>query len=198
MAGSVNKVILVGKLGRDPDSRTTQAGAKVVNLSIATSERWKDRHSGDMRERTEWHKVVIFSEGLAGIAEQYLRKGSSVYLEGQLQTRKWTDQQGIEKYVTEIVLKQYQGQLVLLDRAGDSNGTSYAQASARSSRSPANNDYTVAGRQPGAWMFAGSDADGAQDALDREESLDSEEESEFLESLDKKHDGQDFDDDIPF
>ena len=96
MAGSVNKVILVGNLGRDPEVRSSQDGTKIVNLSIATSERWKDRNSGEQRERTEWHRVVIFNENLARLAEQYLRKGSSVYLEGQLQTRKWTDQQGVE------------------------------------------------------------------------------------------------------
>ena len=102
MAGSVNKVILVGNLGRDPEVRSSQDGTKIVNLSIATSERWKDRNSGEQRERTEWHRVVIFNENLARLAEQYLRKGSSVYLEGQLQTRKWTDQQGVEKYLSLI------------------------------------------------------------------------------------------------
>ncbi|MEC7439397.1 MAG: single-stranded DNA-binding protein, partial [Pseudomonadota bacterium] len=109
MAGSVNKVILVGNLGRDPEVRSSQDGTKIVNLSIATSERWKDRNSGEQRERTEWHRVVIFNENLARLAEQYLRKGSSVYLEGQLQTRKWTDQQGVEKYTTEVVLGRYRG-----------------------------------------------------------------------------------------
>ena len=111
MAGSVNKVILVGNLGRDPEVRSSQDGTKIVNLSIATSERWKDRNSGEQRERTEWHRVVIFNENLARLAEQYLRKGSSVYLEGQLQTRKWTDQQGVEKYTTEVVLGRYFGSL---------------------------------------------------------------------------------------
>ena len=111
MAGSVNKVILVGNLGRDPEVRSSQDGTKIVNLSIATSERWKDRNSGEQRERTEWHRVVIFNENLARLAEQYLRKGSSVYLEGQLQTRKWTDQQGVEKYTTEVVLGRYRGEL---------------------------------------------------------------------------------------
>ena len=114
MAGSVNKVILVGNLGRDPEIRNTQDGAKIVNLSIATSEKWKDRMSGEPRERTEWHRVVIFNENLARIAEQYLRKGSSVYVEGQLQTRKWTDQQGVEKYTTEVVLGRFKGELTLL------------------------------------------------------------------------------------
>jgi len=114
MAGSVNKVTLLGNLGRDPEVRSTQDGTKIVNLNIATSERWKDRNSGEQRERTEWHRVVIFNENLARIAEQYLRKGSTVYLEGQLQTRKWTDQQGVEKYTTEVVLQRYRGELTLL------------------------------------------------------------------------------------
>ena len=114
MAGSINKVILVGNLGRDPEVRSTQDGAKIVNLSLATSERWKDRNTGEQRERTEWHRVVIFNENLARVAEQYLRKGSTVYLEGQLQTRKWTDQQGVEKYTTEVVLARYRGELTML------------------------------------------------------------------------------------
>jgi len=122
MAGSVNKVILLGNLGRDPDVRSSQDGTKIVNLSIATSERWKDRMSGEPRERTEWHRVVIFNENLARIAEQYLRKGSSVYVEGQLQTRKWTDQQGVEKYTTEVVLSRFRGELTLLGGRGDSGG----------------------------------------------------------------------------
>ena len=114
MAGSVNKVILLGNLGRDPEVRSAQDGMKIVNLNIATSERWKDRNSGEQRERTEWHRVVIFNENLARIAEQYLRKGSTVYLEGQLQSRKWTDQQGVEKYTTEVVLQRYRGEMTLL------------------------------------------------------------------------------------
>ena len=122
MADSVNKVILVGNLGRDPEIRNTQDGMKVVNLSVATSERWKDRMSGEPRERTEWHRVVIFNENLARVAEQYLRKGSSVYLEGQLQTRKWTDQQGVEKYTTEVVLGRFRGELTLLGGRGDGAG----------------------------------------------------------------------------
>jgi len=122
MAGSVNKVILLGNLGRDPDVRSSQDGTKIVNLSIATSERWKDRMSGEPRERTEWHRVVIFNENLARIAEQYLRKGSSVYVEGQLQTRKWTDQQGVEKYSTEVVLSRFRGELTLLGGRGDGGG----------------------------------------------------------------------------
>ena len=126
MAGSVNKVILVGNLGRDPEVRSTQDGAKIVNLSIATSERWKDRNTGEPREKTEWHRVVIFNENLGRVAEQYLRKGSNVYIEGQLQTRKWTDQQGVEKYTTEVVLQRYRGEMTLLGSRGDSGaGSSY-------------------------------------------------------------------------
>jgi len=125
MAGSVNKVTLVGNLGRDPEVRSTQDGAKIVQLSLATSERWKDRNTGEQRERTEWHRVVIFNENLGRIAEQYLRKGSTCYIEGQLQTRKWTDNQGVEKYTTEVVLQRYRGELTLLGGRGDSGGGSY-------------------------------------------------------------------------
>ena len=115
MSGSVNKVTLVGNLGRDPEIRAMQNGDKIVQLSIATSDRWKDKNSGEQRERTEWHRVVIFNDALGKIAEQYLKKGSTVYLEGQLQTRKWTDQQsGQEKYTTEVVLQRYRGELTLL------------------------------------------------------------------------------------
>ena len=115
MSGSVNKVTLVGNLGRDPEVRAMQNGDKIVQLSVATSDRWKDKNSGEQRERTEWHRVVIFNEALGRIAEQYLKKGSTVYLEGQLQTRKWTDQQsGQEKYTTEVVLQRYRGELTLL------------------------------------------------------------------------------------
>jgi single-strand DNA-binding protein len=114
MAGSVNKVIIVGNLGRDPEVRTFPNGGKVVNLRIATSETWKDKETGEKKERSEWHSVAIFNEGLAKIAEQYLRKGSTVYIEGQLETRKWQDQSGADKYTTEIVLRQYRGELTLL------------------------------------------------------------------------------------
>ena len=115
MSGSVNKVTLIGNLGRDPEIRAMQNGDKIVQLSVATSDRWKDKNSGEQRERTEWHRVVIFNDALGKIAEQYLKKGSTVYLEGQLQTRKWTDQQsGQEKYTTEVVLQRYRGELTLL------------------------------------------------------------------------------------
>ena len=123
MAGSVNKVILVGNLGRDPEVRHSQSDQKIVNLRIATSERWKDRQSGDPRERTEWHSVVIFNENLADIAERYLRKGSPVYVEGQLQTRKWTDQGGQERSTTEVVLSRFRGELTLLGGAREGGGT---------------------------------------------------------------------------
>ena len=120
MSGSVNKVTLVGNLGRDPEIRAMQNGDKIVQLSIATSDRWKDKNSGEQRERTEWHRVVIFNDALGKIAEQYLKKGSTVYLEGQLQTRKWTDQQsGQDKYTTEVVLQRYRGELTLLGSRSD-------------------------------------------------------------------------------
>ena len=118
MAGSVNKVILVGNLGRDPEIRSLQDGNRVANLSVATSETWRDRDSGERRERTEWHRVVIFNDRLADVAEKYLRKGSKVYLEGQLQTRKWTGQDGQDRYTTEVVLQRYRGELTMLDSRG--------------------------------------------------------------------------------
>lgn len=121
MAGSVNKVILVGNLGRDPESRSFQNGGKVVNLRIATSESWKDRATGERKEKTEWHSVAIFNENIGRIAEQYLRKGSKVYIEGQLQTRKWQDQSGAERYTTEVVIQNFNGQLTLLDGRNDGN-----------------------------------------------------------------------------
>jgi single-strand DNA-binding protein len=124
MAGSVNKVILVGNLGRDPESRSFQNGGKVVELRIATSEQWKDRNSGERKERTEWHTVKVFSEGLANVAERYLRKGSKVYIEGALQTRKWQDQDGKDRYSTEIVLQGFNSVLTMLDGAPGGGGGS--------------------------------------------------------------------------
>lgn len=125
MAGSVNKVILIGNLGADPEVRHTQDGRPVVNLRLATSETWRDRQSGERKERTEWHRVVIFNENLAKVAEQYLKKGAKVFVEGQLQTRKYTDQQGQERYSTEVVLQQYRGELTMLDsRGGGTAGAS--------------------------------------------------------------------------
>jgi len=133
MAGSVNKVILVGNLGADPEVRRTQDGRPIVNLSVATSESWRDRQSGERRDKTEWHRVVIFSEPLAKTAEQYLRKGSKVYLEGQLQTRSWEDQQGQKRYSTEVVLQNFNSTMVLLDRpAGGQGGEDFGEGGGRS------------------------------------------------------------------
>ena len=123
MAGSVNKVILIGNLGRDPETRHTQSGNPVCNLSVATSESWKDKASGERKEKTEWHRVVIFDERLAEVAQKYLTKGSKVYLSGQLQTRKWTDQAGTEKYSTEIVLSRFRSELTMLDSRGEGGGS---------------------------------------------------------------------------
>ncbi len=122
MAGSVNKVILVGNLGKDPEIRRTQDGRPIANLSVATSETWRDKATGERKEKTEWHRVVIFNEGLCKIAEQYLKKGSKVYIEGQLQTRKWTDQSGVEKYSTEVVLQNYNSNLTMLESRGGGGG----------------------------------------------------------------------------
>jgi single-strand DNA-binding protein len=123
MAGSVNKVILVGNLGKDPEIRAMQNGGRVANLSIATSENWKDKNSGERKEKTEWHRVVIFNENLVKVAEQYLKKGAKVYIEGQIETRKWTDQSGQEKYTTEVVVPRFRGELTMLDgRAGGGGG----------------------------------------------------------------------------
>ena len=122
MAGSVNKVILIGNLGRDPEIRRTNDGSAIAQLSIATSDTWKDRATGERRERTEWHRVVIFNEHLCKVAENYLKKGSKVYIEGSLQTRKWTDQQGVEKYTTEVVLQRFNGELTMLDGRGEGGG----------------------------------------------------------------------------
>ena len=120
MAGSVNKVILVGNLGRDPEIRSTQDGTRVANLSLATSESWRDKNSGERRERTEWHRVVVFNDRLVDVCEKYLKKGSKIYIEGALQTRKWTDQSGQEKFSTEVVLQKFRGELTMLDgRGGD-------------------------------------------------------------------------------
>ena len=119
MAGSLNKVMLIGNLGRDPEIRTFQNGGKVCNLRIATSERWRDKNTGENREKTEWHSVAIFNEGLVRVCEQYLRKGSKVYIEGQLQTRKWQDQSGADKYSTEVVLQGFNGSMIMLDGRGE-------------------------------------------------------------------------------
>src|SRR6185295_10228686 len=124
MAGSVNKVILIGNLGKDPEVRRLNSGDPVVNLSVATSESWRDKQSGERKEKTEWHRVVIFNENIAKVAEQYLKKGAKVYIEGQLQTRKY-EQNGVEKYTTEVVLQRFRGELTMLDGKGDGAGRSY-------------------------------------------------------------------------
>ena len=134
MAGSVNKVILVGNLGKDPEVRTTQDGQKIVNLTLATSETWNDRASGERKERTEWHRVVIFNDRVADVAERFLRKGRKVYVEGALQTRKWTDQSGQERYTTEVVISRFRGELTILDTARNEEGA--APTSMRSSPAP--------------------------------------------------------------
>jgi single-strand DNA-binding protein len=125
MAGSVNKVILVGNLGKDPEIRRTQDGRPIANLSVATSESWRDKATGERKEKTEWHRVVIFNEGLCKVAEQYLKKGAKVYIEGQLQTRKWTDQAGVEKYSTEVVLQGFNSNLTMLDGRSGAGGASF-------------------------------------------------------------------------
>ena len=132
MAGSVNKVILIGNLGRDPEVRSTNAGAKVANFPLATSETWRDRQSGERRERTEWHRIVIFNENLIDVAERFLKKGSKVYIEGQLQTRKWQGQDGRDNYTTEVVLQRFRGELTMLDTrgGGEGGGGGYGSSSA--------------------------------------------------------------------
>lgn len=149
MAGSVNKVILVGNLGRDPEIRRTAQGEPVASLRVATSETWRDKGSGERRERTEWHSVVVFNENLARFAEQYLRKGMKVYLEGQMQTRKWQDQQGVEKYTTEVVLQRFRGELTSLEKVEREAPDPDAYGSTRT-REPAGNSYAAAkeGRSP--------------------------------------------------
>lgn len=137
MAGSVNKVILVGNLGKDPEIRTTQNGGKIANLSVATSESWNDKASGERKEKTEWHRVVVFNENIVKVCENYLRKGSKIFVEGQLETRKWTDASGADKYSTEVVLRAFRGELTMLDTksgggagAGNDNGGNYSQQQA--------------------------------------------------------------------
>ncbi len=148
MAGSVNKVILVGNLGRDPEVRAMQSGNKVVNLSIATSENWKDKNTGERREKTEWHRVVIFNEGLVNIAERYLTKGSKVYIEGQLETRKWQDQNGQDKYSTEVVLRPYRGELTMLDSRGESGTQSVGFNQDQGGMVTASQEAAVGGGNP--------------------------------------------------
>jgi single-strand DNA-binding protein len=162
MAGSVNKVILVGNLGRDPEVRRTNAGAPVVNLRVATSDSWRDKNTGERQERTEWHNVVIFNEVLAKVAEQYLKKGSKVYVEGQLQTRKWQDQSGQDRYTTEVVVNRFRGDLTLLDRAGDSVAAASGEDFGRSSPLDAGRETRTPARAP---ATAGSLAEDLDDEI---------------------------------
>ncbi len=146
MAGSVNKVILIGNLGRDPEVRFSQDGNKIVNMSVATSETWNDRASGERRERTEWHRVVVFNDRIADVAEKYLKKGSKVYLEGQLQTRKWQGQDGQDRYTTEVVLGRFRGELTMLDtRGGGGGGGDYGGGDQGGGGSGAEPDYAAPG-----------------------------------------------------
>lgn len=151
MAGSVNKVILVGNLGADPEIRRLNSGDPVVNLRIATSESWRDKNSGDRKEKTEWHSVVIFNDSLAKVAEQYLKKGMKVYIEGQLQTRKWQDQQGQDRYTTEIVLQKFRGELQMLDsrNGGDGGSVGYDRSSSDFGQSSPNQFSRASGNQGG-------------------------------------------------
>ncbi|MDE3017068.1 MAG: single-stranded DNA-binding protein [Pseudomonadota bacterium] len=137
MAGSVNKVILVGNLGKDPEIRTTQDGREIANFSLATSESWKDKTTGERKEKTEWHRVVVFNENLVRVIKNYLKKGAKVYIEGSLQTRKWTDQSGVEKYSTEVVLQNFNGTLTMLDGKRDGAGASNNESSSNYSQAPA-------------------------------------------------------------
>ena len=149
MAGSVNKVILVGNLGRDPEIRSTQDGTRIANLSLATSESWRDKNSGDRKERTEWHRVVIFNDRLVDIVERYLKKGSKIYVEGALQTRKWTDNSGQERYSTEVVLQRFRGELTMLDggRGGEGGG---GGGFSGGGEAPPEDDYAPSGGSRGA------------------------------------------------
>jgi single-strand DNA-binding protein len=163
MAGSVNKVILVGNLGKDPEIRSFQNGGKVANFSLATSESWRDKNTGEKREKTDWHNVAIFNEGLVRVAEQYLRKGSKVYIEGQLQTRKWTDQSGANKYTTEVVLQNYNSTLVMLDGRNDA-GSSGGGGGMRSSDGGSNWGNDGGRSLGGGGNFGGGSGSGAFDS----------------------------------
>lgn len=148
MASSVNKVILVGNLGKDPEVRNSPDGSKIITFSIATSETWKDKMTGERKDKTEWHRVVVFNDKLGEVAERYLRKGSKVYIEGQLQTRKWTDQQGIERYTTEAVLGKYRGELTLLDSKGNSENGDYSSDHSSFDTSPLGSSSSSAPSDP--------------------------------------------------
>ncbi|VUF10351.1 single-stranded DNA-binding protein [Methylobacterium dankookense] len=162
MAGSVNKVILVGNLGRDPETRRLGSGDPVVNLRLATSETWKDKSSGERKERTEWHSVVIYNENLARVAEQYLRKGSKVYIEGSLQTRKWTDNSGVEKYTTEVVLQRFRGEMTILDGRGGGGGGDFASDDEGGGQISRGGDYGGGGGGGGRGDFGGGRAQGGE------------------------------------
>lgn len=162
MAGSVNKVILVGNLGRDPESRSFQNGGKVVNLRIATSESWKDRNSGERKEKTEWHSVAIFNEGLANVAERFLRKGSKVYIEGQLQTRKWQDQQGQDRYSTEVVLQGFNSVLTMLDGPGGGAGAGGGGGGGRDDWGGGGDEFGGGSRGGGGTRGGGSSGGGSR------------------------------------
>jgi len=159
MAGSVNKVILIGNLGADPEVRTFQNGGKVANLRIATSETWKDKNTGERREKTEWHTVAIFSEGLVRVAEQYLKKGSKVYIEGKLQTRKWQDQSGQDRYSTEVVLNGFDGTLTMLDSRSEGGGGGYGGGSSGGGYGGGSSGGGYGGSSGGAPSGGGSDMD---------------------------------------
>jgi single-strand DNA-binding protein len=174
MAGSVNKVILVGNLGKDPEMRTMQDGKEIANLTLATTDTWNDKASGERKERTEWHRVVIFSPPLANVAKQYLRKGAKIYLEGSLQTRKWTDQSGVEKYTTEVVLQPFTGVLVMLDGKRSEGGGASGGGYGSSSSSSFGNEFNPAPLAATAGGSFGSGSGGGSNAAN------------------------DFDDDIPF
>ena len=161
MAGSVNKVILVGNLGKDPEVRRMQDGRPVVNMSVATSESWRDKATGERKEKTEWHRVVIFNEGLCKIAEQYLKKGSKVYLEGALQTRKWQDKDGQDKYSTEVVLQGFNSQLTMLDGRGGGGGAEAGEGGGDNFGSPG----PTASRRPAAAAAAGGRRDDMDDEI---------------------------------
>ncbi len=161
MAGSVNKVILVGNLGRDPEVRSMQDGSPVVNLSVATSENWRDKNTGERRDKTEWHRVVIFNENLAKVAQNYLKKGSKIYVEGQLQTRKWTDQSGTEKYSTEVVLQRFRGELTMLDSRNDGAGGGFSD-----NQSNYGGGQSHGGQQGGGQQGGNAPAGGAADLDD--------------------------------
>jgi single-strand DNA-binding protein len=167
MSGSVNKVIIAGNLGKDPEVRTSQSGMKIVSLTLATSDTWNDRQSGERRERTEWHRVVIFNERLADVAERFLRKGRKVYLEGALQTRKWTDQSGQERYTTEVIVERFRGELVLLDSRPDGQGAPQRNANQKpSGQNHQNNQQSYTGYDSSLNQRRGWDEGGSSDLDD--------------------------------